>query len=102
MSSEDVRSSEINFEFDRDGSPEINAAEEIISALEHSPDLIDYLRSLFGDALNDIVDLFGPPRCSMTADANNMIVRLEPSVGLSKLLFAVRAFEARHNRINVG
>ena len=92
----------IDVKFDQLGSNEINAVDEIVSALERSPDLLDHLRSLFGDALDDIGELFGPPLCSFTAAADKVIVRLELSVGLTELLSAVRAFEARHNPVNIG
>ena len=74
-----------------------------MSAVEHTPGLIDYLRSLFGDELDDFDELFGPPVCSFTTVADKVIVRLEPSVRLTELLSAVRAFEARrHTLVNVG
>ena len=97
-----MSTTKLDFEFDPDGSPEIKAVDEIASALERSPDLFDHLRSLFGDALSDLDELFGPPVCSFTTDANNVIMRLEPSVRLTELLSAVRTFEARHNLVNVG
>ena len=98
-----MSTTKLDFEFDPGGSPEVTAAAEIMSAVEHTPGLIDYLRSLFGDERNDFDKLFGPPVCSFTTVADKVIVRLEPSVRLAELLSAVRAFEARrHTLVNVG
>ena len=80
----------------------MRAVREIDSALERSRDLLDHLRSLFGDELDDFDELVGPPVCSFTTVADKVIVGLEPSVRLAELLSAVRAFEARHNLVNVG
>ncbi len=85
----------IELVFDSAGSKEIQALNEIASALQSSPDLLNCLRSLFGDSLDNIEELVGIPLCSCTADADKVIMRLEPSKGLTDLLSAVRTLQRR-------
>ena len=92
----------IEFEFDREGSPEVKVVGEIVSALDRSPELLDDLRARFGAALDDMDNLFGAPLISCTTVADKVIMRLEPSVGLSDLLSAVRALERRDDVITAG
>ena len=91
----------INIVFDPSGSKEIQALNEIASALHSSPDLLDHLRSLFGDSLDDIEGLIGAPICSCTTVADKVVIRLEPSVVLSDLLSTVRAFQRRDDCVEV-
>ena len=58
-----IKGHHINIVFDPSGSKEIQALNEIASALQRSPDLIDRLRSLFGDSLDNIEELIGDPTC---------------------------------------
>ena len=91
----------INIVFDPSGSKEIQALNEIASALQRSPDLLDHLRALFGDSLDDIEGLIGTPICSCTTVADKVVIRLEPSVVLSDLLSTVRAFQRRNDAVGI-
>ena len=91
----------IDIEFDPSGSKEIQALNEIASALQCSPDLLDRLRSLFGDSLDNIEELIGIPICSCTAAADKVVIRLEPSVVLSDLLSTVRTLQRRDDCVGV-
>ena len=75
-------------EFDRVGSAAIGTLAEIASALENWPSLLDYLYSSFGDVLDDIDELIGPPVCSFTTVADKVIVRLEAISRILARLFS--------------
>lgn len=91
----------IDIAFDPSGSKEIQALNEIASALQRSPDLLDSLRSLYGDSLDNIEELVGTPLCSCTTVADKVVIRLEPSVGLSNLLSTVRTLQRRDDCVGV-
>ena len=61
-------------------------ARSTLEFFDYSLDLLVYIRSLFGDVVKEIDNLIRLPLFSFTTDANDVVVRLEPFVGLAKLL----------------
>ena len=77
--------------FEFDGTEEIAALKEFGSALERFPDFRDYIVSRFDGSSDALIDFIGIPLVSSSTIANKMIVRFQPSKGLSELLAAIPA-----------
>ena len=88
--------------FEFDGSEELAALTTLLLLLERSPDLCDFLVSRFGATADTLDDFIEIPLMTSATNADKVIVRLQPSEGLSELLSAIATAKGRDDPFNIG